>query len=187
MRSEPTTNPHAGSEELARFLDRRLDPRARARLAEHLAECAACRADLICAGRVLRMSGAGSRLVGVVTLAVVVVVAVVGVAVVRPGNNSRIRGPGSPPPLVAYSPIGQVDQTRLRFTWGAASAGTLYRLSLFDSSGATLWTVSIRDTTAALPTNRTLARGTAYTWIVDALQSDGSERGTGVRQFQIGQ
>jgi hypothetical protein len=178
---------HAEPEALARFLDGRLESPARARLAEHLAECASCRADLVHAGRVLKGSGIGRILVGGTTLAVAVLVVFVGFVAVRGGSDAAIRGPSGSESLVAYAPLGEVGHLPLRFTWGATSSAAVYRLTVFDPSGATLWTTSLRDTSVALPPDHGLAAGTTYTWIVDALRADGSERTTGIRQFQFRQ
>jgi len=186
VRSEPASPTHATPEELARFLDRRLDPRARARLAEHLAECATCRSDLVRAGRVIRQPGVTGRLIGAAAVTVALIAAVVGIVSKRGGDTGVLRGADRAAALIAYGPIGQIDSLRPRFTWGAASPGTLYRLSVFDRGGTPLWTISVRDTTTVLPSDRSLTRGGSYTWIVDALRSDGSELSTGLRQFQIG-
>lgn len=187
MHREPTTVLHVTPEELAGFLDRRLAPATRTRLAEHLAECAACRSDLVRAGRVVRGSGLGRRLALGATAALAVLVATVSVVTVRRLEDTRVRGGNGAVQLIAYAPIGQVESILPRFTWGAASPGALYRLSLFDPKGATLWTTSIRDTSVTLPDASALTRDTTYTWIVDALQRDGSELSTGIRQFRIGQ
>src|ERR1041384_2169556 len=187
MPGEPTSSGHPTPEELARFLDRKLEPQDRTRVAEHLAECATCRSDLIRAGRVVHGAGAPQRLVGRAAVTIVVLAAVLGILTGRRREDARLRGARPTRPLIAYAPIGRTDSLLPRFTWGAASPGSHYRLSLFDPGGAPVWTTSVRDTTAVLPADRTLTRGTAYTWIVDALQTDGSERSTGVRQFQIGQ
>lgn len=181
-----TSQDHASPQALAAYLDQTMTPGDRVRLAEHLAECADCRADLVTAGRVLRSRGETARRIAA---AAVVILVGVGVAFVSRQPRERdelLRASGSvTQAVIVYAPLGEVPRPGLRFTWAATAPGALYRLTVSGPTGATLWSVSTRDTTVTPSADLALSADVQYSWLVDALASDGTTRSSGLRSFSI--
>jgi hypothetical protein len=60
-----------------------------------------------------------------------------------------------------------------------------YRLTLTTEDAIVVWSHTGVDTVATLPETVKLFSGSRYSWIVDAVLSDGATRSTGSREFDI--
>lgn len=197
MSNNPDSRSHITSEDLAAYLDRRLQPTVSARLERHLADCAACRADLVDARSLLESTDASLAPRQVlrprrariwVAAAAVLTIAILPLAqrVVQPSGNSpptratqRAR-----PSIDVLAPRDQaVDAAAVVFSWRPVEGASTYRLTLTDSSGTPLFTMATTDTSTAPPAGTILRRGSSYLWYVDGLTSDGHTMSSGVRSF----
>lgn len=187
---------HCSTEELAALIDNGLSRADRRAVEAHLAGCTACRAEWV-AARALASSSevvsARSRfpapawwlgVAAVLTLLVIPVARRDGPADSTAPSTLRSAGidGGS---LRAITPREQALASPAgRLVWSDVGDAT-YRVVITDSSGASVWTATTRDTTAALPSGVKLARGLRYYWSVDALKADGSSYTTGAVPFSV--
>ncbi|HEX4628310.1 MAG TPA: zf-HC2 domain-containing protein [Gemmatimonadales bacterium] len=189
------TAPHLASTELAGYLDSRLAAADRARIEAHLADCAACRGELIDAGRLLKslperrsrfMWGAAGA-AGVAAAVVALVVARSGpqVGSLRPGE----RGGDAGTPAIAVVRPGSgaiVSPSAPEFVWHPAGADAQYRVTLTTERGDVVWASTVlADTVRVVPASVRLRGGQEYFWYVDALLPDGRSATSGVRRFTV--
>lgn len=87
--------------------------------------------------------------------------------------------------LVAVGPRGPVPRAGLTLVWFAAGPGAVYRITLSDISGKSVWTSDTRDTSVVVPTRIQLSPDTDYFWTVDATLSQGSSRTTTAQSFRV--
>lgn len=182
---------HPGVEDLAAYLSGSL-PRVEAlQLEAHLSNCWACRQEVTGARRLLRSRPRGLRWL------LVPAAAAAGLALLLIGPSPG-RGPGrealrgdrnqrqeSAIPLAVVSPA-EGDAVKVggpSFVWRAARGEPLYRVTIADQAGRTLWTGETSDTTLAPPPGLRLDRGRRFFWYVDALDVEGRSVTTGTRSF----
>jgi anti-sigma factor RsiW len=201
MNADSVEMPHITSEELAGYLEHRLDRESERRVEAHMAECFACRADLVQIRGVLGALPAtradASRHRAWPRPAWLAAAALVGVALVplarrveqqrtvlpalraAPNTSTRIAvvEPDS------STPERGVDPERVVFTWRAVEGAGTYRITITDSAGTPFFTAATTDTSIAPPSSRRLVHGGSYLWYVDALRNDGTTWSTGVRSF----
>lgn len=192
-----TDGPHLTSEEVAAYVDDTLSEAECARVKAHLADCDACRGEVVSVSRLIRRAPLSKR--GVVAYsAIAAAAAIVMIVVARPSTDSAlpaagsVRGAATPGAsegvnaIRAIAPIGRQSATdNIVFVWHPASSGAEYRLTLTDDRGGKLWTGSTNDTTLRIPKGAApLPRG-GYHWYVDVLQTDGGTATTGIESFQI--
>lgn len=190
---------HVGTVELAAYLDGNLPHDARARVEGHLADCDACRGEVVEAARVLRSRRRRRRwYIGAPAAAAAAVAAVLfllpsagdaprGREPALRGADERALGEGSLGIVTSAPENGQiVDPASLIFAWQVAAPEALYRITLSDATGEVLWSEVISDTAIALPSAIGLQARTGYFWYVDALLPDGRSATTGVRRFGTG-
>jgi len=180
---------HLTDSELALYLDRRLSPKERDRIEDHLAGCAECRGHALAAQQVLgrtrrsRLAAAGG---GALAAAAVILILI---ARIQPGNDQparQLRGiVRDNTALVAYGPTGDAKREGLRFVWGPAAGAVSYRLSVTGADGVQVWSRSGVDTLASLPGSVKLRAGEKYLWVTDAVLRDGGTRSTGLREFSL--
>lgn len=192
-----TDGPHLTSEEVAAYIDNTLSDAECARAKAHLADCGACRKEVVSISRLVRLAPRSKRsLVALSALAAAAAIVVIFVA--RPPTDSgspaigSLRGPGMPAAsegvnvVRAIAPIGsQSAGDSIRFVWHAASSGAEYRLTLTDDRGGKLWTASTNDTTLRIPSGAVALPRGGYHWYVDVLQIDGGSATTGIKSFEI--
>jgi hypothetical protein len=182
---------HPSAEDLAAYLSGSLRGFERRDLESHLSVCWLCRQEVIGGQRLLR-----SRPRGRLWLTVpVAAAAITALLLLRPGPPGRtgdepLRAGGhigqeSGTRLVVVSPAegDTVDTGDLSFTWRAHRGEPLYRLTIADRTGRTLWTGDTADTTLAPPASMQLDHGSRYLWYVDALDVEGRSATTGTRSF----
>ena len=193
-----TNAPHLKDDVLAAYLDRGLPKAARRAADAHLAECQACRDELVATTALLESRGASRRWVRLGAPAVALAAAAMTFMMLGPWRTTT--APRTPPgdrmresTLVSAAPEhvatvapaegDTVPLDRVPFVWRAFGSGGTYLLRLSDESGVR-WTVDTADTTVVLPDSVRLDAGRNYHWWVDALTADGRAVTTGVRRFR---
>lgn len=201
MNADSVEMPHVTSEELAGYLEHRLDRESERRVETHMAECATCRADLVQIRGVLGALPAGrtegSRHRNWPRPAWLAAAALVAIALVplakrveqqrnvlpalraAPMTSTRITVVAPDP----STPERGVDPDRAVFTWRAVDGAGTYRITITDSAGTPVFMATTSDTSIAPPSSQRLVHGGSYLWYVDALRNDGTTWSTGVRSF----
>lgn len=185
---------HVSSESLAAYLSRRLSPAGLAAVEAHLAECVACREELIGARRVLARRSRPVRVGGV--LGAAALAATLLLMLRSPtGTDRGATGPGPDefrggPDSAGFSVTAPMDgavlpDSGIVFRWSSAGAGHLYRISVLTDAGAPLWSAETTDTTLAFPTDRKLQTGATYLWYVDAIGAAGDSATSGPVAFGV--
>jgi anti-sigma factor RsiW len=199
MTVDPDTNSHLSVEELAAYVDGRLDTRDLERAESHLASCAECRAELVEIRAIVAEGVAKQaprpvlerygRLAGVLTAAAAVII-VAAIAVGRMPRNAvdperlRLDTRENRGAFALVSPSESTVPARGSvFRWHSASTASTYRLTITDSAGTPVWSQTTGDTSVVLPDSVVLRTGARYRWYVDALGADGRSATTGVRSF----
>ena len=164
---------HLTVDDVAAYADRGLATAERARVEEHLAACAECRAEVVAVRRLTRSFAARRRWV----MAPLAAAAAVLVLVVAPWQ--RLGQHGDPPPLlrepavkatVAPTPIapgGRVG-TLPALTWSSVPRADRYQVTLFDQNGSVVWETHTADTTVVVPATVSLVPGVPQYWKVAA-------------------
>ena len=192
-----TSSAHLTSEEIAAYVDDTLSEADCARVKSHLADCAACREEIVSVSRLVE-AAPRSRRRFVAFSAIAAVAAVMLVFLVRPSNDSglttggRLRGPQHPAisegvtAVRAIAPVGeQTSNAGIVFAWHPLSPSAAYHLTLTDDQGGKLWVAPTNDTTLQLPKGISLLPRRSYYWYADVLQEDGSTATTGIISFQV--
>ncbi|HEY2855584.1 MAG TPA: zf-HC2 domain-containing protein [Gemmatimonadaceae bacterium] len=197
MSTDSASLPHLTSEELAAYLDDRLDSRSIARLESHLSDCRECRAELVATRALVESSIATTdrRLTAPAIrartwLAAAAVIAITVLPLIGRSLHSRsdtapVRAtPERPPAIAVLAPDNRsADAARVTFVWRPVESARTCRLTVTDSAGAPLFTVATSDTVVSPPANGHLERGTSYLWYLDCLTSDGVTVSSGIRSF----
>src|SRR6185503_12277086 len=171
-------------DEVAAFLDGKLEGVELERVESHLAANPAARQEIIKASRIIatsprRQGRKWSRLYPLAGLAAAAAIAIV---VLRPDGAPASHSPVSterrgiadePDRIVVVSPAdaGHVSSRDETFTWRAVEGAT-YRVVISDASGNTVFQTDTGDTTLVIPPS-VRAAGTYY-WRVDARAADGT-------------
>jgi predicted anti-sigma-YlaC factor YlaD len=188
---------HLTSDEVAAYIDNTLSEADCARVKAHLAECAACRKEIVSVSRLVAGAPRSKRRF-VAFSAIAAAAAVTVIFIARPARDSdiakseRLRGSRNVATaegvavVRAIGPIGnQASNARIVFVWHPLSRDGAYRLTLTDDQGAKVWLAATNDTTIPLPQNLSLVSRRNYYWYVDVLQPDGQSATTGITAFQV--
>lgn len=185
---------HPSSESLAAYLDRRVSDAERQELEQHLAGCDSCRAEVAVATRVLSARarpGRIARAAGLIALAAAVLL-VVRTPVDRPATMTQsdsvtFRSDGAAARIEVISPsLGSIIAgSAITFRWRGAGDDRLYRVSLIDAAGDSVWAGATGDTSLPLPTTTSLAQGASYVWYVDAIAATGDSSTSGPITFEV--
>ena len=192
-----TDSPHLTSEQVAAYLDDTLPEAECARVKAHLADCSACRKEIVSVSSLVEKAPRSRRrLVALSTMAVAAAVLVIVFARV-PSNGlserTAVRGSTTPAgegaaTVEPIAPVGsQTTRGEIVFVWHPASPRATYRVTLTDDRGGKLWTGSTNDTTLAMPKSTAVLAGQRYYWYVDVLQADGAPATSGITSFQVAQ
>ena len=196
-----TNDPHLKDDVLAAYLDGAL-PTAERRVADnHLADCAACRDELVGMSKLVAGRGPVRQWPRLATSIAAVAAAAIAFAVIGPWRTApgpstapgdRLRdstpadgGTGRAVRVVTPAEGETVTRRALRFVWHPFAPNATYLVKMADDTSS--WKFDTADTTLALPDSVQLERGRSYTWWVDALTADGRTASTGVRQFRTAQ
>jgi hypothetical protein len=187
---------HLTSEEVAAYLDNTLSEAECARVKSHLADCDACRKEVVSVSKLL--AGASRSRHRVIAFSTLAAAAALAFLLVRPSIDSTLpasvalRGRDTPAAsegvsaLRAIAPVGpETSADGTVFVWHPALPGATYRFTLTDERGGKVWVGSTNDTTLALPRETSLLKNRDYHWYVDVLLPDGSSATTGITSFQV--
>lgn len=176
------------AEQVAAFVDHRLDGAERSVVESHLAECADCRSEVVEIERLVRgvrrhrvrSVAAGGLAVAAGLMLVVSIVRHRGAG----SDNGNLRGANAAA-VIPVGPTGLVPRSGLALTWHGTGSGSDYKVTLSNAAGTTLWTSDWRDTTVSIPDEIDLPPGVEYHWTVDAILPQGTSRTTGPQSFII--
>lgn len=182
---------HPSTEDLAAYLGGALPAGESLQLESHLSNCWACRQEVIGARRLLRSHPPDRRwlVVPAAAAAILTLLLLRPGPTRQPGDESLRAGGGlaqeSARMLTVVSPIqgDTAEVSEISFVWRATPGEPLYRVTIADRTGCTLWTGDTSDTTLAPPPGVRLDRGSRYFWYVDALDVEGRSVTTGTRSF----
>ena len=191
MTPEPSGN-HLESSEVAAYLDRALARADRGRVEAHLADCDACRREVIEVSRLRHTSASRRRWLFFAPAAAAAAILIIVFArpADTPGLGPVLRDGGEEPGLTV-SLVAPTDSATVEgggavaLTWRSAGSGVSYRVTLTDQRGDVVWSGAASDTTARLPGSVALPAGRSYFWFVDALLPDGRSLTSGVRHFTV--
>ena len=183
-------DPHLEADLVAAYVDGRAGSTDAAKVEAHLAECAACRREVIEVRRLLsRRTPRWGWSAAVVLAAAAVLLLVVG----RPGGphppvgSSTRSGRTEFPAPAILAPVdgATLPGSAARFVWHSVSGSAAYRLTLTDERGDVVWTTESSDTSVASPPSLRWSGGRTYYWSVDVLLRDGRSATTGFHGFRI--
>ena len=171
MSAEQERPDHLNPGTLVAFLDGALTPKERALAEVHLADCDACRGDMIAASRVTHSTAPARRwYVPAAAAAAAVLLVLVG----RETAPPTVREPITREPVisatvapVALSPRGSVDRLS-PLVWSSVPFADLYHVTIFDDAGSAMYEMQTRDTSISVPTGIELRIGSHYFWKVEA-------------------
>jgi predicted anti-sigma-YlaC factor YlaD len=197
MSADFISTPHIGSEELAGYLDNRLDAAWSARVEAHLASCADCRAELVHARALLDSApaetiepsvGRARRVRPWLAAAGILAIASLPLLdrALRPRDESpRFRAASSAASRIEIvSPDSRsLNASAITFAWRAVEGASTYHLTLTDSAGTPLFSLVTADTSVQPPAGAELHGGSSYLWYVDGLTREGRTLTSGVHSF----
>jgi hypothetical protein len=199
MRMRDDTTPvHLTSERVAALLEGRLTGVNRERAVSHLAGCDECRQELTELRSVLdtaHQMRSRRWMAAIAAVAAMLAFAILprltadrtsdGSAGVTRTEDARFPDGTQVIGVVGPSDRALVSPTRVELTWHQTGAGARYLVSVLDTSGATVWTVSVSDTSVLVPDSARLMTGNRYFWSVDARLANGRTAKTGVFSFTV--
>jgi anti-sigma factor RsiW len=181
---------HLESWEVSGYLSGCLPAEGRARVERHLVECEACDTEMVAVARLARPVRSRVRwlALGTAAAAAVAGVLLVGPVLVRRSGPTQVPERGVEAPL-SVRVVLPAERAELRgapeFVWRNVSGATAYRISVTRADGDSVWALTTRDTTAAVPAGATPAGTGPYYWVVDALLGDGRSVAGTMREFRI--
>jgi len=193
--SDPAVGPdragHLTPEDLAAYLGGSMAPGDSLQVEGHLSACRSCRHEMVNGRRLLR-SRPRERpwLAGAAAAAAVAMLVLRAVGTAGPGEDVlRSEGAATEISSQRIAVVAPVDGGRVApgdaFIWHAEPDAPLYRVTITDASGRSLWTSDTADTTFRLPPDLALAQGGRYFWFVDALSSKARSLTSGTRSFRM--
>jgi hypothetical protein len=189
----PGSGSHLSAGRVTAYLTGRLDAAGRDEVEAHLADCEECRTEII---EVARLARGRKRLPWEVVIPLAAAAGIAGVLLVGPfryrpgGETPVVRSPDTSSPVagvavVAPKPPATLDQG-LVLTWHLVRDASVYRVTVSDERGDSLWAGSTADTTVVLPAGMILRPSRPYFWYVDALLRDGRSVTSGLQEFRTG-
>lgn len=195
---DDNTPVHLTSEQVAAFLESRLTGADRGRTISHLASCDECRQELTELRAVLDTAHQRpSRGRFAATAAVAAILAFVilprlfsdraydGNTGVTRADDSRFPDGTQVIGVVGPPDRASVSRANVKLTWHQAGAGASYLVSVLDTSGTTVWTVSVSDTSVLVAESASFMIGSRYFWSVDARLANGRTAKTRVFSFLV--
>jgi len=195
---------HLTTGHVAALLDGRLNRTERSMAIAHLSLCVECRHELAELQRALTASSPHGRTrrrwkVAASAVAAALVFAVLPAAMLSARRSPRVptaetpatraAGVSAVDAMASINAIAPADEAEIavrpEFRWRSAGLGATYLVTVQDTSGAAIWSVTLTDTTAASPPSIPLDPGHRYFWSVDARLADGGSTGTGMRMFTV--
>lgn len=195
MTTEHTGDPtgdrevHVTIELLSQYLDQMLAPADRSAVEAHLAECGACRSELIEVHRVLRGT-VNRRRTGrwAFGLAAAIAMLIVGWRMSADGPApDRFRADPAETSIAAVAPAADAELpgAGLTFRWRSVGPDAQYHLTISYPNGTPVWR-SITGDTALRPPDSIVSRLSGpYFWTVDAIRIDGTAISSDPRRVVI--
>lgn len=183
---------HPAADQVAAYIENKLSPADRHAMEGHLADCRECRQDVTSAQRLVRQRRQPRRKAWAVpaAAAAVFVVFVLSRTLTDSRSDEAVRsttGAGLSDTVVAIEVVSPADRATIAdavvFAWKGQSDRPLYKITVTEGTGRTVWSAETSDTVVTLPQTITLERGKMYFWVVDALAADGRSRTTRTHRF----
>jgi len=173
--SQRSLERHLQEDEVVAYVDGVLVGDERARVQEHLATCAECRAEIADVSRIVRALPSARRAgrhiwIPAATAAAAAVVLLLAWPPpshdpVRPEHREEaVTTTVAPSPVM---PLGRVDSAAV-LVWTSVPYADRYRVRLFDSNGTVIWQAEMEDTVARVPNSARLMARLSYYWKVEA-------------------
>lgn len=185
--------PHLAPDEVARFVDKREWTAERDRVLSHLADCAACRAEVLAVRRITaRRTWRKGLSIGVPVAAAAAVVLLMlpgaqqGSSGIPPVDGTALRTDTATSQLTAIAPLdgASVEGDSLELQWSDAGGTGPYALTISDLAGTTVHRATVDRAGVAISIAE-LEKGATYLWYVDGIVNDGTPATTGVRSFTV--
>jgi hypothetical protein len=177
---------HLDAAEVIAYLEGRISPEERERLERHLADCAACVAD-VAVGTAVSRRRARPLLIAAGGLAAAAVVALVigrSAPNVPAGPVMDERASGRQETLAIVAPQSSATLGNGEaFIWRSHPEAVTYRLTITDTTGAEVWSTTTSDTAIRAP-HPPLLPARTYLWYVDVLGADGRTATTGLQRLR---
>jgi hypothetical protein len=161
---------HLEPAEVAAYVDRVADARARHRIEAHLASCPECRQELVDATRIAATLPRQHRLSMWIpaAAAAALVLMVVWPRLTREPTLEHREAPVTTTVAPrALSPVGAVDSAPA-LRWSSVPHTDRYQVRVYSADGAVLWERETTDTTVALPDSIGVRSSRTYHWKVEA-------------------
>jgi len=190
--AEDTT--HIDVDEVASYLDRTLSDEDRRRVEAHLFICDECRAEVTASSEAVSSAPPlrGSRLrswqagAGAVAAAALIVIVATTLSRSRADRDiERDSNIGASSVTVTQPGDGLPLGADRLVIWHKFAENASYRVTIADQSAQPIYTTTVTDTSAIIPSSVTLAPGKKYFWYVDAIRANGATATSGLKSFKI--
>jgi hypothetical protein len=161
---------HLSPDLVAAYLDRGLEQGERQRVEMHLADCSACRSEIVAVARLVRIDSRKQRMGWLVAgaAAAAALLLFVEPRIGSPLRDATHRDPAvvqNQPRLIA--PRGAVDHST-SFVWSSMPGADRYRIVVYDPDGSSRYRQETGDTVLTVPDTVLIPRADPYYWKVEA-------------------
>ncbi len=173
---------HLSELTVAAYVERRLARAERAAAEAHLAQCAACRMEIIEVSRLLPARTRVPRFAVPLTAAALLATALIVADGHLQGGAPVLRSAGSESGIVITAPLDQqVVSQSPELAWHHVPNTGQYRVTITNNAGDIVSEKLSVDTTLVLSA---LAGGTTFHWYVTAILRNGAAASSSVRTFR---
>ena len=162
---------HPTDEEIAAYLGHELSGEARRGVELHLAQCAACRQEVVDATEILKTPRRVHwRALAPVAAAAAVILLFISwpqgerpLTDLLPHRDSPAAAEVAPVPI---SPIGPTPEVAA-LVWNRVAGADQYRTTLYSAEGSVMWRETTTDSSVAVPDSISFQPGLSYLWKVE--------------------